>query len=54
MQAQLTASIPLEADRLDQRDGSGLAEALKCLITELIGWGVPADVDSGFAITANE
>jgi hypothetical protein len=41
MQAQTgaTMSMPLEADWLDQKDAGALAQALKCLITELIGWG---------------
>lgn len=51
MQAQMSASVPLEADWLDQSDAGALAEALKCLITELIGWGEPADDDSRFALT---
>ena len=32
-------SVPLEADWLDERDAGALAQALKCLITELVGWG---------------
>ena len=32
-------SMPLEADWLDEKDAGALAQALKCLITELIGWG---------------
>jgi hypothetical protein len=43
MQAQMSASVPLEADWLDQSDASALAEALKLLISELIGWGEPID-----------
>ncbi len=32
-------SLPLEEDWLDSRDAGQLVEALKALITELIGWG---------------
>lgn len=32
-------SMPLEADWLDEKDAGALAQALKSLITELIGWG---------------
>lgn len=34
-----TISMPLEEDWLDEKDAGALAQALKCLITELIGWG---------------
>ncbi len=41
MQVQETSafSIPLEADWLDADDAGALVQALKSLITELIGWG---------------
>lgn len=32
-------SLPLEEDWLDSRDVGQLTQALKALITELIGWG---------------
>ena len=51
MQAQMTASVPLEADWLDQSDAGALAEALKCLITELIGW--TERQDDSFSIPAH-
>lgn len=53
MQAQMTASVPLEEDWLDQSDAGALAEALKCLISELIGWGDPRDRNESFAIPAH-
>jgi hypothetical protein len=50
MQVQTTGSafsMPLEADWLDQKDAGALAQALKCLITELVGWGSePFDLQS--------
>ena len=51
MQAQMTASVPLEEDWLDQSDAGALAEALKCLISELIGWGERRD--DSFSIPAH-
>ena len=39
VQTGSTFSMPLEADWLDERDAGALAQALKCLITELVGWG---------------
>ncbi len=33
-------SIPLEADWLGPQDPGELVQALKSLITELIGWGI--------------
>lgn len=54
MQTQMTASIPLEEDWLNQSDSGALAEALKCLISELIGWGESRDrTKPPFAIPAH-
>jgi hypothetical protein len=39
MQVQTAISIPLEEEWLDASDAGALAQALKCLITELVGWG---------------
>lgn len=48
MQVQTASiSIPLEEEWLDASDAGALANALKCLITELIGWGSePYDVST--------
>lgn len=39
MQVETAFSVPLEEEWLDANDAGALAEALKCLITELVGWG---------------
>lgn len=39
MQVETAFSVPLEEEWLDASDAGALAEALKCLITELVGWG---------------
>ncbi|HJR45768.1 MAG TPA: hypothetical protein VJ927_09205 [Actinomycetota bacterium] len=45
MQVQTAFSIPLEEEWLDASDAGALAQALKCLITELVGWGTePSEV----------
>lgn len=32
-------SVPMDEEWLDASDAGALADALKCLISELIGWG---------------
>ncbi len=39
VQAGSAFSMPPEADWFHERDAGAIAQALKCLITELIGWG---------------
>ncbi len=45
MQVETPYSIPLEEEWVDANDADSLAEALKCLITELVGWGTQQSFD---------
>ena len=46
MQVETAYSLPLEEEWLDASDAESLAEALKCLITEIIGWGTQQSFDA--------
>lgn len=46
MQVETAFSVPLEEEWLDASDAGALAEALKTLITELVGWGSQQSYDA--------